>query len=230
MILAHVTLEKPISFDENKAHCLVIENAPLFCQWTQELTAQCNGESGDFVLSDDGKTLDLEKNARIVRDPLADLFSERKLTQAVTAQLERIAMEDYYMETQQLSHEMWMFAEKLLFESDITLCCPDTVPLKSIIKCLNFQFEQSDSLLERMSNYFHALVAYLPVKLLIFVGIKSYFSKDDLQLLILEACKLNLHLLFLDSNMHEPLTHESITLIDQDLCELRFDSSSDLPV
>ena len=48
----------------------VIESPDLFAQYVQELACQCNGEDGNFVLSQGDKIVEMAKYMEVVFNPL----------------------------------------------------------------------------------------------------------------------------------------------------------------
>ncbi len=57
MKLAHPDFEMPIEFNENQNNVLVIENPILFTRYITELRNQLDGGDGQFVLSNNGKEM-----------------------------------------------------------------------------------------------------------------------------------------------------------------------------
>ena len=78
MKLAHYDLSEPITFCENKINVLVLENGAYFRDKVYQLRAQCNGESGEWILSENGKILEISRYAELIYDPMElDLSSKR---------------------------------------------------------------------------------------------------------------------------------------------------------
>ena len=68
MKLAHVLLETPIDFKEERFVSWVFEDPQIYWSFVKELIGQTQGELGNFVLSNEMKTLKLETDAQVIVD------------------------------------------------------------------------------------------------------------------------------------------------------------------
>ena len=81
MKLVYTELEQQLVFQENEVNVLVIERKELFRRMIQELDKQISGEDGGFVLSDNNKTMKIDKEVCLILNPFAlDINSRKALT------------------------------------------------------------------------------------------------------------------------------------------------------
>ncbi|WP_419080568.1 type II-A CRISPR-associated protein Csn2, partial [Phascolarctobacterium succinatutens] len=71
MKLVYTELEQQLVFQENKVNVLVIEQKELFRRMIQELDKQISGEECGFVLSDNNKTIKIDKEICLILNPFA---------------------------------------------------------------------------------------------------------------------------------------------------------------
>ena len=57
--------------EENKVYEFVIEHPALLSEIVAELSGQCEGRAGGFVLSQENKLLAVEKNISFIKDPFS---------------------------------------------------------------------------------------------------------------------------------------------------------------
>ena len=104
MMLMHPTLERPIIFDDS-VNVLIIENKDQLADYISMLNSQIRGNDGAFVLSNEGKHLNISNCVRVIIDPFnLDINVKDVLTQAYIS-LNKIAMdEDHYCVTNEVMH------------------------------------------------------------------------------------------------------------------------------
>lgn len=81
MKLVYTQLEQQLVFQENKVNVLVIEQKELFRRMIQELDKQISGEEGGFVLSDNNKTMKIDKEICLILNPFAMVLKYKSTLQ-----------------------------------------------------------------------------------------------------------------------------------------------------
>ena len=66
MMLCYPQMEEVIDFSERGIPTLVIENPAFYRALMMDLYAQKNGEEGEFILSENGKTLSISSSVELI--------------------------------------------------------------------------------------------------------------------------------------------------------------------
>lgn len=100
MKLVYTELEQQLVFQENKVNVLVIEQKELFRRMIQELDKQISGEEGGFVLSDNNKTMKIDKEICLILNPFALDINSRKALTGLYNELGKLGLnEENYLKT-----------------------------------------------------------------------------------------------------------------------------------
>ncbi len=208
-----------ISFSENQAVELVVENPAGMSSIVGDFRRQCEGDEGNFVLSENDKILKPDKVLDIIINPFELSFNERKIMNKLYVQLEEFAT-DYYERKEELHRQIILLLEDILMATPYhnivyNLECDWT----SLFKLYNIRFDdQAVSLLEHLVEYIK-LIAYLTdIRLLCFVNIKDYLAQEEVTELYQSAFSHKINLLLIESKEYEERMDEKIFIIDKDKC------------
>ena len=91
MKLVHSDLKMQLKFIENEAIVWVIETPKRLRVYVKELWCQTEGGEGEFVLSDNGKLLDISKQIEFILNPLDIQVNEKRCWNKVCTQLKEVA-------------------------------------------------------------------------------------------------------------------------------------------
>lgn len=223
MKLVYTELEQQLVFPENKVNVLVIERKELFRKMIQELDKQINGEDGGFVLSDNNKTMKIDKEVCLILNPFAlDINSRKALTGLYNELGKQGLNEENYLKTCRLKGQIAEYIYDLLNQADYALKFQDDFNLQSLFKALEVEFEAGEE------NFLEGLVYFMDVcskfqkkKILAFVNLKTYLTNDDLQKFYKEAFYRKMHLLLLENSIEQELAEEVVCIVDDDLCVVK---------
>lgn len=182
MKLAHKNLNNCLEWDETEIGCLVIENPSFFTQIVKDIYLQTEGEEGDVVLSTPKTSVDLSKQTLFVTDFINIDLNSKKLISALQNVLKSNIASNLVLETNLLNNALSNYAQTLIDTVDFPLCFESSFDSASLLKLLNIKLQADDTLLENILNLTIASAEFLNTKLLIFVGIKAFLNKTDLQL------------------------------------------------
>lgn len=223
MKLVYTELEKQLVFQENKVNVLVIERKELFRRMIQELDKQIRGEEGGFVLSDNNKTMKIDKEVCLILNPFALDINSRKALTGLYNELGKLGLnEENYLKTCILKGQIAEYIYDLLNQVDYALKFQDDFNLQSLFKALEVEFEAGEeNFLEGLVYFMDVCSKFQKIKILAFVNLKTYLTNDDLQKFYKEAFYRKMHLLLLENSIEQELAEEVVCIVDDDLCVVK---------
>ncbi|MGD9901058.1 MAG: type II-A CRISPR-associated protein Csn2 [Spirochaetales bacterium] len=223
MKLVNIDFKNQIIFDNDRINVLVIENSGLFYNYLTMLNKQILGENGEFVLSDNFKEIDLKNNAGIVTDYVNLSVNDRRLITKLYNHLSESAKEAKFFEQYAaLNSQMLSFLFDLENEVNINLENNNEFAIIDFLKLYDVKVEDnSQTLLEKLINYINLVFEFNLYKLLIFVNLKNYLSKEDLLKFYKHIIYKEYKVLLLESSQMDcNIEYEKTLIIDKDMCEI----------
>ena len=179
MKLAHVLLETPIDFKEERFVSWVFEDPQIYWSFVKELIGQTQGELGNFVLSNEMKTLKLETDAQVIVGPFDISFDTKKITTLVTKKINKVmAEEDYLQKLQEITSIIKDYFKDLIFDADLPLLVGD-LQEENLVKCGELKVAEEKTFFENLCSYLNLILNLTRPKLLIFIDIKRYFKNNE---------------------------------------------------
>ena len=223
MKLVYTELEQQLVFQENKVNVLVIEQKELFRRMIQELDKQISGEEGGFVLSDNNKTMKIDKEICLILNPFALDINSRKALTGLYNELGKLGLnEENYLKTCSLKGQIAEYIYCLLNQVDYALRFQDDFNLQSLFKALEVEFEAGEeNFLEGLVYFMDVCSKFQKVKILAFVNLKTYLTNDELQNFYKEAFFRKMNLLLLENSVGQELAEEVVCIVDGDLCVVK---------
>ena len=222
MRLSHYDLETPIELSEDIVNVLVIENPALMSKLISDMVAQSNNLDGGFTLWDKGSVISLPKTTDVIINPFSADINRREILAQLYSMMKHDALgEDMYMHTNKLLSDIENGFQTIInrqnpnIESDP----PDVV---GMFKLMNVRFEVSDSLLAKLCDYMDICNEYLKIRLFIFVNLKSFLSESELYQLYTHSSYRKHTLLLVENRQYKTIEMETVRIIDESLCEIRF--------
>lgn len=223
MKLVYTELEQQLVFQENKVNVLVIEQKELFRRMIQELDKQISGEEGGFVLSDNNKTMKIDKEICLILNPFALDINSRKALTGLYNELGKLGLnEENYLKTCSLKGQIAEYIYDLRNQVDYALKFQDDFNLQSMFKALEVEFEAGEgNFLEGLVYFLDVCSKFQKVKILTFVNLKTYLMSEELHEFYKEAFYRKIQLLLLENNIVDELAEEAVSIVDADLCLIK---------
>lgn len=225
MKIVHPNIEQHIVIEPGTINLLVIEDAGSFYKFVREFADQCVGNPGRFVLSDGNQILEMRGNVSIVTSPFDFDCNQRHIINSVKSNLIRIAKEEnHYSETVELTSNIDRYLLGLVSSFDLPSVSMELgeYEIDALIKNSEIAIRSdSESLSENLIEYMSLLRELMGAAVFVFVNLKTFLAKDELDALYEMAIYRELHLLLLE-NSESRYKHEAERqiLIDADLCEI----------
>ncbi|MEG2068986.1 MAG: type II-A CRISPR-associated protein Csn2 [Acidaminococcaceae bacterium] len=221
MKLVHPALLQPIELEENAVNVVVIENKKLFGELVWALEKQNQGSSGDYILSQEGKALDLTKTLELVIDIFGASVNQRKaLTKLYTSLQKQAVSSEHYLATTALLQQLEYYLTELLADEDVGVSFNEHIDLTAIFKMAEVKFSSEDeTLAEKLIDYMSIMRDYGEIQCFVLVNLKSYFDQATLANLYTDICYKKIRVLLLENKCSEQIdVREKGFIIDEDLC------------
>ena len=222
MKLAHVDMDRAIDLDCRKAVEWIIESPAFFQKYIQLLNLQLEGNEGEFVLSEGDVILDISICAEIIMNPFALDFEDRRIQKKLYTELQKKAYEEeMFLATQKMSAELQRYIFELESVCGYDIEAGETIEIQMIFKAFGVKMEGGNySFSEKIMQYMKIMSELMGKKLLIFVNIRSYLEKDQIQELMKNAVYNEIALLFIENIQRDFSKDKKYYIIDKDGCEI----------
>lgn len=198
---------------------VVIENQPLLYDIVCDLAAQIQGLDGQSVLSEDNKTLRMDKCAEQIMQFVPFDMNRKGIVSKIAAEMQRIAVDsEHYLETSEMLAHWERYCMDLEFEltGDIHFA---RITVESLIKAAGIEIEDDyDNLAEKLIDYFRLVETYDHRKLFILVNLRSYIPDDLMQQFVDTVLKRGYQILMLEGSERPLLDQEKRYIVDGDRC------------
>lgn len=212
-----------VQFKENMVNQVVIEEPQIYVAILSELYAQINGGEGKFLLSQGEKECSISKDMDIVINPFGITANCRKMQTKLQTELKEELSEFFYSEYLTVQAEVLRLWEQVTAHLPYELEYADAIEMGSFLKLGDIKFvEETGDLLSSICQYIKLLQWLLNVKVLVLVNIKSYLTKEQIELLYQEAFYDKVQLLLIESREDYHLDSESVIIIDKDKCLISY--------
>lgn len=198
---------------------LLIENKPLYRRVTEAFHAGTADEL--FVLSENYAPLDMNKALCYIRDIFDLSYSDRKLNNKLSSELEQTANDILFSDVLSVTEKLNNIGERLSYEFDFDVSYNDALSTDDIIKLLSFKPRlDADSVLENTVRFMKICRKYLGIKLFVVSGLCCCFTKEELSDLHRELSAGDICALDIESIVLNDVKPDRIYIVDKDLCEV----------
>ena len=220
MILCHPQMETIIDFAGREVPALVIENPAFFRTLMMDLYAQKNGEEGQFILSENGKTLSISSMVELLDNCLQFNLNTKPLLNKIAAAMEQTAVsEDFFLKTADILQRLEQYMNELAFAFDCDIVC-ERCTTAGVIKAMGIALrDEYEDPLERLVDYMELIRELDRDKLFVLVNLRSFFDDPAVERFLQTTSEHGYRVLLLDSVGRKKLSIERRLTIDIDLCE-----------
>lgn len=199
----------------------VIESPTLLRKHMGELYAQIHGQDGKFVLSDQGREVEIDKEADMILNPFEVDINNKKFLNKVYSELKELAYQvDHYLQTQSLISSVTAYFMELEQNASISLKCGE-FDLSQLLKALEIRIDDcEDEILGKLGQYLHVISKLMKKKLVIFFNLSMYLEIEEIERLLNEAFYLNMCVLLIETQDIALAIPKKCYIIDSDSCEI----------
>lgn len=221
MKLKHFELENIIDFDKSKIYSLQFEDTKYLFKMVNELVSQVGGGDGEFVLSENLKTLKIDKSIFVFTDYFNIDFNTKQVLNVVVRRLSELSVNsEYKSDFMAIKQKVNDYLKELLFDFDLPVIY-DEFDEDALLKAINVHLNYSKkSLLEMILDYMEVLFQNLKISVFVFVNLKPLLNANEYELLCKHTLYNDIKVIFIDSIDKDLHYNGEISIeIDEDKCE-----------
>lgn len=211
-----------IEMEENRTDVLIVENPRSMVEIVGGLQKQCDGEEGDFVVSENNEIIKLEKNMCIVVNPFKVDFNDRKILNKLYSELKIIGNE-YYFEKEEINAKIIQLLDSISTNINYNnIAFNLELEWETLFKLYSIKLEQNtDTFLEKIIEYIKILSGLCSIRILCMINIKDFLQEEELKRLYEMAFYNKIQLLLIESKETKSIDNENIYIIDKDRCLIK---------
>lgn len=207
--------------EENRVNVLVIENRSALVDIVEMLRVQSEGDSGDFVIADETKMYPFHQIARVILEPFSLNINEKKMQTQLYQEMKQEMTESLFMEWNELQQKMIEYLDMVLLKMPYPVTYTENVDINAFLKMAKVSLEEGEGFLEKIVQYIRILSVLCGVRIVFFLHLKLFLSKEELSALYQEAAYNKIQLVLIESCMCDKMENEDICIIDKDMCMIQ---------
>lgn len=206
---------------DDKVSTLVIEDKRQFRHLLYDLVAQSNGEAGLWVLGEDGKCLNLEKQIYIIRDPLNTDINSKDILTKLQNQLIKTG-NDFMQEIFDINQKIQNFYYSLENEYPYDIIHKQELSVQELVKMggFNFYIENTGELIDLVS-YIEVVQEFINPNLFVLVNLHAVTNVDERGFLFKTLIEKKFSVLCLESSVDRIEFDKNLEvryILDKDFC------------
>ena len=206
---------------DDKVSTLVIEDKRQFRHLLYDLVAQSNGEAGLWVLGEDGKCLNLEKQLYVIRDPLNTNINSREILTKLQNQLIKTG-NDFMQEIFDINQKIQNFYYSLENEYPYDIIHKQELSVQELVKMggFNFYIENTGELIDLVS-YIEVVQEFINPNLFVLVNLHAVTNVDERGILFKTLVEKKFPVLCLESSLDSIEFDKNVEvryILDKDFC------------
>lgn len=199
---------------------LIVESPTFYRQIIKNLSANLD-DCNYFTL--DGKTL-RAKHIDFIPNPFLLNFNDKKvITTLLKLLVKQSTSESFYNETNSFKSYIIKYLDELIYAENFNFeveTDPD-FSIDSIAKAVNLHIVgDEDNFIELLTDYLDMMTELSDIKLFVFMNLRAFLEKEDIELLIKNINNHQLDLLLIESQQKSKISNSNQLIIDKDLCEI----------
>ncbi len=206
---------------DDKVSTPVIEDKRQFRHLLYDLVAQSNGEAGLWVLGEDGKCLNLEKQLYVIRDPLNTDINSREILTKLQNQLIKTG-NDFMQEIFDINQKIQNFYYSLENEYPYDIIHKQELSVQELVKMggFNFYIENTGELIDLVS-YIEVVQEFINPNLFVLVNLHAVTNVDERGILFKTLVEKKFPVLCLESSLDSIEFDKNVEvryILDKDFC------------
>ena len=220
MMIAYYPANLSCKLEEGYVQELIIENQSVFQQIISDIYAQLNGNSGEFVLSDDYKPMNLKTNAELITQIIPFEINKKELINKLYAKLKIDSVNEYnYQKTQELLSYISSYLYEITDDNENELIYDPPDDVSGILKSFNVRInDENMDLTEKILEYMTAVQNLKGEKVFIFVNLRSYLTDKQTELLFKSIVLKKITVICIENCEHTRISTARVMIIDKDMC------------
>lgn len=219
MKIVYQKLGLELELNENQVQLLIIENEKIFAEIIEQFLKFEENEETELIISEKDKVLQFHKIGQVVVNPFGLSVNERKIIQKLYSEMERYVQEDWVVETAELHGQIVNYIETIIQKIPYNITFDLEENFQGLMKNYGIRLEEdAETLLEKLINYVKVIHSLVGIRIIVFIGLQLYLSKEEL-ILFYEFCAYEKVLLVMIENvLKNRINSEKVCIIDRDCC------------
>lgn len=210
-----------MDFQTTNNYLLVVENAKEYRRVCLELFDEFNGKpNSEFVLSKDANIMQISKEMLLFCDYFSLDINNKKITNEINSRVcGYLQTYDFVEKLCQINKLILEINDDVLDNFDFKITYDEEFGVDKLLKVSNYRISESNDFLERILAYIKIYSSLKPIKLVTFLGLAQFLTKEEISLLAKDIEYLGLAVLLVERSDCKLDNFQKI-LIDDDLCEI----------
>lgn len=206
---------------DDKVSTLVIEDKRQFRHLLYDLVAQSNGEVGLWVLGEDGKCLNLQKQLYIIRDPLNTDINSKDILTKLQNQLIKTGY-DFMQDVFDINQKIQNFYYSVENEYPYDIIHKQELSVQELVKMggFNFYTENTGELIDLVS-YIEVVQEFINPAMFVLVNLHAVTNLDERNVLFKTLVEKKFPVLCLESSLDSIEVDKNVEvryILDKDFC------------
>lgn len=219
MIISCNELGLNITIDDYNSLVVVVEKHSNFVQLISAVRQTIDNTKECIVVTENEKKLNLSKEAIAIIDLWNIDCNSKQIKNKLYQLMLDVSNEQLDDRFIGLRTDLFRYIENISDHIPYDISYNMQLDPLSIFKCIDVEINTvGENLMEQLVEYMKLLQSLCKVKIIFFVNMKTFFSKEEIELLYKEAYYINIQLVLIEHSVMEYLRNEKIVIIDQDDC------------
>ena len=223
MRLAHKDFHFIMPLAEASVTVLVLERSDSFRKYVAELSRQCDGKEGGFVISKNWEPVSLSGSALILTDLFDIEINSKKQLTVLYKKMNQIAISPSFVrETEAIKNALSTWLMYIENELPVPVIHDLDISIADILKSCGIHFDYNEaSIPDVLEMIVKVCAGFLCIPILICIGLHDILDEKELISLYKEAEYEKLSILDIERHCPE-YRHpkEKTFILDKDLCEI----------
>lgn len=222
MKFRHLELERELEWNDTTHLCeLIVENKHFMRKLYKDFSVQ--EENSKVSITENGQSLELEKQIDVVFNPLKLNFDNRRAVTTLLKLLVKTSLsEDFYATTNSLKAKILKYLDEIVNVEDFIFeVTTDDFTVDSLAKAVNMHIiSDDDDFVEVLTDYCAMMAELAGIKVFVLMNLRSLINNDELERFHHNLDNHQIDVLIIES--HDYGKDKSIPriLIDEDRCEI----------
>lgn len=214
-------IDNSLNINDSNVLCVEIENKKYFYRFIKDLTNISNGIGNeDVIVYEDDKEINLTNKIKILVNYFDLELNNKKLSNDIVKYINDNIDEEIKFKLSQEILKIIKIYKNVLNEFDIPLVIDENLSVESITKNLKISLDEKSELLENLLLLIDLERTIKCNELLVFVNLKQYLSKEELNELYKYSLYNKIKIMLVDSQCYGvTLNYEKKLIIDENLEE-----------
>lgn len=214
-------IDNSLNINDSSILSIEIENKKYFYRFIKDLTNISNGIGNeDIIMYEDDKEINLTNKIKILVNYFDLELNNKKLSNDIVKYINDNIDEEIKFKLSQEILKIIKIYKNILNEFDMPLVIDENLSVESITKNLKISLDEKSELLENLLLLIDLERTIKCNELLVFVNLKQYLSKEELNELYKYSLYNKIKIMLVDSQCYGvTLNYEKKLIIDESLEE-----------